>query len=367
MISDMLKDVIVKIYESYEKIGKKMPSVCADGVYDDHRGQWENWTIGFWPGILWHAYIVTGDEKFRQRAVMLEEEMDEVLLDPERYSHDVGFIWLLSAVADYRITGNKASAKRGLHAAYILAGRYNPAGNFIRAWEGQEEEKKGSAIIDCMMNLPLLYWASEYTGDPRFRNIAVRHSDTTIKYFIREDGSSKHICIFDPADGGYIKNLGGQGYDENSAWSRGNAWALYGFTAGYQYTRKREYLETAMKCADFFLGHLPEDKVPFADFFAPEETNIHKDSSAGAIAASGLALLASMTEGKKSAFYRSQAEKIVCSLYENYRDASGSEAILAHGCGAYHGPAGITDVGLIFGDYYFVEALMRLDGRESFL
>lgn len=367
MISDMLKEVIEKISETYIKIGKKMPNVCSDGVYDDHTGQWDNWTIGFWPGILWHAYAVTKEEKFRSLAVMLEEEMDEVLLDPERYSHDVGFMWLLSAVADYRLTGSKASANRGLRAAYILAGRFNPAGGFIRAWEGSEDEKRGYAIIDCMMNLPLLYWASEYTKDPRFRNIAVRHSDTTLTYFIREDGSSKHICVFDPEDGRYIKNLGGQGYDENSAWSRGNAWALYGFTSGYQHTGKREYLDTAMKCADFFLEHLPEDGVPFADFLAPKETNTHKDSSAAAIAASGLALLSALTEGKKSVYYKSQAERIVCSLYENYRDVPGSEAILKHGCGAYHAPESILDVGLIFGDYYFVEALLRLDDRKSFL
>ena len=157
-----------------------------------------------------------------------------------------------------------------------------------------------------MMNLPLLYWASEYTGDPRFSHMAVRHTETVLQNFIREDGSSKHICVFDAYTGKYVKNLGGQGYDENSAWTRGNAWALYGFALAYHYTKQEKYLETACRVADFYEAHLPQDYVPFADFLAPEELNVHKDTSAASAAASGLVLLAKLSGKQK---YRDLADK----------------------------------------------------------
>ena len=361
-MENMKKDILERIEVMYQKIGDKMPNGCRQGVYDDHTGLKDNWTNGFWPGILWLAYEMTGKEQYRQQAKKLEKKMDDIFEDPDKYSHDAGFMWLLSAVADYKITGDQEAAKRGVRAAYMLAGRFNPAGNFFRAWEGSQPQVEGYAIIDCLMNLPLLYWASEYTKDPRFYHMAVRHTETVLKHFIREDGSSKHICVFDALSGKYVKNLGGQGYDENSAWTRGNAWALYGFTLAYHYTRQEKYLETACKVADFYEAHLPQDCVPFADFFAPEELNIHKDTSAAAAAASGLVLLAGLSGKEK---YRTLGERMVNSLYENYLDEKGSEAILTHGCAAFHAPQEALDMGIIFGDYYFLEALAQLFGMNG--
>lgn len=361
-IMEMKKEVLEKIDVMYQKMGDKMPNGCCNGVYDDHTGLADNWTNGFWPGILWLAYQMTGREEYREQARKLEGKMDEIFADPDRYSHDAGFMWLLSAVADYKITGNAESAKRGIRAAYILAGRFNPAGNFIRAWENTQEETTGYAIIDRMMNLPLLYWASEYTGDPRFYHMAVRHTDTALKHFIREDGSSKHICVFDPDSGEYIRNLTGQGYDENSAWTRGNAWALYGFALAYHYTGQEKYLEAACRVADFYEAHLPEDYVPFADFLAPAELNTYKDTSAAATAASGLVLLSRASGVEK---YWKLAEKMVGSLYENYRDVPESEALLTQGCAAFHAKEELKNLGIIFGDYYFLEAIAQLSGMEG--
>lgn len=361
-LEQMKKDILERIEVMYQKMGDKLPNGCWDGVYDDHTGLQDNWTNGFWPGILWLAYQMTGKEQYRKQAEKLEKKMDDIFPDPDKYSHDAGFMWLLSAVADYKITGNTEAAKRGIRAAYILAGRFNPAGNFIRAWENTEEQTSGYAIIDCMMNLPLLYWASEYTGDPRFSHMAVRHTETVLQNFIREDGSSKHICVFDAYTGKYVKNLGGQGYDENSAWTRGNAWALYGFALAYHYTKQEKYLETACRVADFYEAHLPQDYVPFADFLAPEELNVHKDTSAASAAASGLVLLAKLSGKQK---YRDLAERMVTSLYEHYMDRKGSEALLLHGCAAFHANQQAADLGIIFGDYYFVEALAGLSGMNG--
>lgn len=362
-LQKILEKILEKIDLMYVKMGDKLPNGCINGVYDDHSGSMDNWTNGFWPGILWLTYRETGKECYQKRARHLEEKMDEIFLDPAKYSHDAGFIWLLSAVADYRLTGNEEAAKRGLRAAYILAGRFNPAGNFIRAWEGNAQGMEGYAIIDCMMNLPLLYWASEYTKDPRFYHIAVRHAQTAARYFIREDGSARHICVFDAESGEYLRNLGGQGYDEHSAWSRGNAWAVYGFALAYQYTGRNEFLQTACRTAAFFADHLPSDLVPFADFKAPQKENLYKDSSAAAIAASGLALLGGLVDGEEGKKYLKLAKNIVEALYEHYLDAWESEAILCHGCAAYHAKGAGQDMGIIFGDYYFVEALMRLAGK----
>lgn len=366
----MLAQVLEKVEYMNRRLGERLPGVCRDGRYDDHLGSADNWTNGFWPGILWLAYQATGRRDYLEKAQVLEEKLDEIFTDPDRYSHDVGFIWLLSAVADYRVTRDEAAAQRGLRAAYILAGRFNPAGNFIRAWEGAQKEAQGMAIIDCMMNLPLLYWASGYTGDPRFSHIARRHTETTLQYFIRGDGSARHICVFDSQTGEFQKELGGQGYDVGSAWSRGCAWALYGFSLAAFYTGEERYLEAAEKIADFFLGHLPEDLVPMADFLAPREQNIHKDSSAAATAASGLVSLSGLMRGKgkeeKGRFYLEKAEGIARSLFDSYRDGPESEGILLHGCAAFHAPQDGTDIGVIFGDYFSLETLMKLEGWKGF-
>ena len=223
---DWAASVVEKIKKKYPEVVKrnsgKIPYTAVNGTFDDQTDKdigW--WTNGFYGGILWQLYHLTGEELYREKAEELEDKLDAVLMNYNSMDHDSGFRFLVTAVADYRISGKKASKNRGLLAAANLAGRFNPQGNFIRAWNDENGQNAGWAIIDCMMNLPLLYWASEMTNDPRFYQIAVRHADTAMKYFIREDGSARHIVEFDPHKGNFVKDFGGQGYAQGSSWTRG--------------------------------------------------------------------------------------------------------------------------------------------------
>ena len=219
-----------------------------------------NWTNGFWPGMLWQMYHATGDTAYRYAAAGVEERLEAVLKDSESVGHDLGFLFLQSSVANYRETGDKEAKRRGLLAAAELAARYNLKGEFLRAWSGPRETEHGKRmgggdirgwmIIDSMMNLPLLYWASRELDDPRFSQIAVSHAKTVQRYIVRPDGSCNHIVALDPDTGEYLNNPAGQGYGQGSSWSRGQSWALYGFALAYRHTRDESFLTTAKRDGD---------------------------------------------------------------------------------------------------------------------
>lgn len=278
-------------------------------------------------------------------------------------------MWTLTSVASFKLLGSETSQLRALKAANYLAARFNLKGRYIRAWNPWYEgnENAGWAIIDCCMNMPLLFWASETSGDPRFRHIAEAHMDTVLTHFVRPDGSVYHIIRFDPVTGERMEGLGGQGYAPESAWSRGTAWAIYGLTLAYHHTGKLDYLHAAKRVTHFFLAQLPEDYVPHWDFRAPAEARIYRDSSAGACAASGLLLLAEKLGETEGEVYRGSAERILGSLYQNYGtwDDSNEEGLLLHGTSHY--PEGRNiDVPLIYGDFFYVEGLARLKGKGPF-
>jgi len=309
---------------------------------------------------MWLLYAETKDERYLQIARSCEEWLDKAFDSFSGLNHDMGFMWLPTAVADYKLTGNPRARERGMHAATILAGRFNPAGRYINAWNGPS--MVGWAIIDCMMNLPLLYWASEESGDPRYANIAKIHADMVQNTFIRSDGSSEHIVVLDPMTGEVQKKLGGQGYAEGSSWSRGQAWALYGFTVSYIHTGNERYLITAKKCADYFISQLDETGVPDIDFCAPK-TPILKDASAGAIAASGLVQLAEVVDEDKREVYLSGAEKILRGLEQNCNFTCEEQSILQNCSEAYHKDSG-HHIPIIYGDYYLMEALLTLRNKN---
>lgn len=360
-----LEKTLKKIERTSQRIKDTMPNYSVNGIYNDESEKnLRLWTNGFWSGILWHCYKLTGIERYAEYAVSCEQRLDEVLLDFYEVDHDAGFMWLLTSVAHYSIKKDDNARRRALIAASLLASRFNAAGGYIRAWNDKHGEA-GYAIVDCMMNLPLLYWASQELDDPRFRHIAMRHANTAMKYQVLLDGSTRHILNFDAETGKYINNLGGQGYSEDSCWSRGNSWALYGFALSYHYTGKKEYLKTAVKIADYFISNLPKDFVPFADFKAPPEENIHKDATAAAIASCGLILIHRQLGTANGAVYRQTAEYIVKSLFENYTDWDNDEAIIQHGCVAYHAKGMRSDIPLIYGDYFFLEALVMLGGGDG--
>lgn len=193
------------------------------------------WTNGFWPGLLWQAYHATGNEKYRTAALKAGQRLQDTLLQPEQLDHDTGFLFQPSAVAQFRLTGDSDARAAAIQAAGLLERRLNEQGGFLRAWDKSPwmEDSSGLMIIDCMMNLPLLFWASTETSDSHYSETAVHHAETSLRYLLRPDGSCAHIASFHPLTGEFLGTLGGQGYGEGSAWSRGQGWAVYGFALAY--------------------------------------------------------------------------------------------------------------------------------------
>lgn len=364
-VNEAWQKVTEKIDRTSKKIGANFPHASENGQYVLAEPYW--WTAGFWPGLLWLVYRDTKDDALKQLAKKCEEKLDTVQNEYYRLDHDMGFMWTLTSVAQYKILGDEDSKRRALLAANLLMGRFNVNGNYIRAWNPwtEGEDNSGVAIIDCMMNLSLLYWASEETGDPRFKGVARKHAETVITHFIRNDGGVHHIVRFDSESGERIEALGGQGYGPDSAWSRGTAWAIYGMALCYHHTGEAKYLETAKRVAHFFISHLSEDFIPDWDFHLPADVEVPKDSSAGAIAACGLLLLADQVTAPEAPIYKRAGEKILESLYKNYGDwESAEEGLILHGTS--HFPEGkFLDNPLIYGDYYFVEGLARLKGYKE--
>lgn len=363
-INETWDKIVEKVGKTSKRIGATFPHVSIDGKYNNERIGW--WTAGFWPGILWLIYQDTKDNELRDIAISIEEQLDGPLHEFTGIHHDVGFMWFPSAVAHYKLLGNEESKRRGLIAASHLAGRFNIKGNFLRAWtEEVYPNGQGVAIIDCMMNLPLLYWASEETGDPRFKYIAMAHADTTEKEFIRADGSVHHIVRFDPDTGERIEALAGQGYAPDSAWSRGVAWAIYGMALSYRYTKEKRYLEASKRAAHFFLANLPEDQMPFWDFRAPIVEDMGFDSSAAACAASGLLELAQWVEPNETRMYYDAAIRIIKALYEQHGTwDQDEEALIVKGT-VNHNTNKYINTPIIYGDYFFIEAVGRLKGFPS--
>lgn len=353
--------IMHKLKNTAPAIGVSFPHIADGAVYDNQAPDW--WTNGFWPGILWIAFQQSGEKEYAKIANAIEEKMDTVLENFETLHHDVGFMWLLSSGVNYRLTQNSAARLRLIKAANILAARFNPKGNFIRAWN--DAVHTGWAIIDCTMNLALLYRASAETKDPRFLHVAEAHADTVLKHFIRPDGSSCHIVSFDPKNGEYLETFGGQGAAPDSAWSRGNAWALYGLALAYRHLKKEEYLTVCKRVANFFLTNLPEDYVPHWDFRVPRTAKTPRDTSAAACAACGLLELAKHLPETEAQVYTEKAVLILRSLTDNYSNLGNTnQAILREGTSNLPADAGIR-VGLIYGDYFYMEAISRLCGNDD--
>lgn len=362
------QDVLDRIYKKTQAVllrnPHKIPYTTTNGAFDDWTKKdicW--WTNGFWAGLLWQLYAVYGDPSLRAAADEIEEKLDKALMTAQGMDHDSGFRWLMTSKANYLLTKSEKSKNRLILAANNLAGRFNLAGGFIRAWNDSGDGKTaGWAIIDCMMNLPLLYWASNELNDPRFMQIAVRHADTARNAFVRADGSVCHIVQFDPHTGKRIRSLGGQGYGHGSDWTRGQAWALYGFTLSYLHTDKQEYLETAEKVATRFLSQIPESGLIPVDFRQPK-TPAYEDSTAAAIASCGLLELEKVT---KNAAYRKAAMKLLETLTAHRCNFDPNCDHLLEKCtAAYHDEN--HEFAIVYGDYFFTEAMLKLCEKETFL
>ncbi len=359
-------EVFAKIVRKYEH---SVPVAAKQGLipYRGAKGEWIGspyegnswWTGGFWPALMWQLYAATKSDLFATEARRVQALLKEELLKHHGLSHDVGFMYLLSFGADKRITGSEPTTQTLLQAADLLAGRFNPAG-FIRAWNGAG--RAGWAIVDCLMNLPLLYWASRHTGDPRYAKIADLHADTSIRHFVRPDGSCNHIVIFDPNTGEVLETPGGQGYAPGSSWSRGQAWALYGFALLYYNTKEPRYLKNARRIADYFLANIRPDGLTDCDFRQPEDEE-RLDNIAGACAASGLLLLKDLLPNGEA--YREAAIRMLTALDALCADWSLDQFGILQKCtAAYHDDGAGRHINIVYGDYFFIEAICRLRGTD---
>lgn len=359
---DVLEKLVSKVEVECQTLAGGIPYIPENNRYEDvGKTDLSWWTNGFWGGILWQLNGAEENKLFQETAIALEEKLDAPLAEFENMHHDVGFMWLHTAVAHYRQLDNHSSYQRGLHAATILAGRFNLAGEFIRCWN---EDKIGWVIIDSMMNIPLLYWAANETEDPRFSQIANAHAKTVARHLVRNDGSVNHIGVFDPETGDYLHSLTGQGYDENSSWSRGQGWALYGFALSYKYSKNRDNLDVAKKVAHYVISQIQETNyLARADYRAPLTPEIY-DSTASVITACGLLEITNWVEGQEKDYYSNVAFKILQAVTE-YANWNQEEAgIITMGTVQYHDEKG-RHVPIIYADYFFTEGILRLLGRES--
>lgn len=356
-----------KIYHVMDDIKKDYPYSTIDGKYDNLDIFPFNWTSGFFGGIMWLLYLETGKKKYMDRAVICSERTNLVFSEPENFNcldnHDLGFVFLPTSVAHYRICGDDNSRIRGLHAASVLAGRFNLYGKYIRAWRNGiiSPETKGYAIIDCLLNLPLLYWASEVYDDVRFKAVAEAHAETVLKEFVKPDGSVYHIVNFNPETGCVKEYPTGQGYASGSSWSRGQAWAVYGFIMSYIHTGKEKYLNASRRSADYVISNFGAEKLAPSDYMQPKEPRIF-DASANAITASAMLELAKYSDdGEK---YEAFALRLLKGLYDDCDFGLENQAIVRSCSEKYHDCK--HHIPLIYADYFLIEALMKITGNSDY-
>lgn len=369
------------IDDTWEKIDKKLsrlavkerdkiPYTTVNGVHNDNaKEDITHWGNGFWGGMMWLMYKGTGNEEYRKTAERSEEMMDVALRDYRSLHHDVGFMWHILSGANYKLTGNEDSFTRNIYAATVLASRYDCEGDYIIAWNWGAQ---GYSIIDTLMNLPLLYWASDVIGDERFDKLAVRHMNMALRDHIRPDGSVNHIVDHDRKKPGVKRVLAGQGYRADSCWSRGLSWAIYGSVISYIHVGKPEYLEAATRTADYFIEHCKETGYkPVIDFGAPVEP-VYYDSSAAMIAACGMLEIAKCLPKEKGAKYAEAAVRILKACDEsfcNYEEDEDALVLMSSGSYPQNEEAIAKSVhrNYMFGDFYFVEAMLKLRGDDFFI
>jgi len=279
-------------------------------------------------------------------------------------THDLGFLFTLSACAQWRLTGDLQARHLAIQAAEELVKRYHPQGKHIQAW-GQIDDpvESGRAIIDTMMNLPLLFWASQQTGNPEYYWPARDHAETSLRYLLRPDGASYHTFFFDQETGEPVGPRTHQGYADDSLWARGQAWAIYGFALAAEWCSEPSFLEAAQRAAQRFMSELPSDSVPTWDLRLPGDAPHYRDSSAGAIAAGGMLRLARLKGGQEKANLHSWACTLLNALAVHCLETEAeAQGLLRHG--TYHAHKGLgVDTCFICGDYFFLEALLAVQGQ----
>lgn len=362
-VDRLIAAVLARIDRTLPQFVDLFPAPASeDGIYAPIDNV--EWTNGFWAGMLWLAWELSGKRLYRdtaERQVLSFADRIERRINVDH--HDLGFLFTLSACAAHRLTGSRIGLETGLVAARLLLDRFDPVANVIQAWGDMRDPKqRGRMIIDCNLNLPLLYWATQKTGDRQFADAADRHLSQARKLLVRPDGSTYHTFYVDTRTGEPRHGSTHQGFSDSSSWARGQAWGIYGFALGWRHTGDAGMAELAAKLANYFLNRLPSDGICCWDLIFTDDDETPRDSSAAAIAACGLLELTNALPLSHQArdAYAAWAWHIVRTLGESYlAPMEGSNAVLLHA--VYHMPnkAGV-DEACIWGDYFYLEALMRL-------
>ena len=363
-IAYALSEALKKIDANLDVFDTVFPShASVNNVYTKDENV-NGWNEGFWTGILWLAYDLTGDEKYRRVAEMQIPTYTKRIKEHLGVDHhDMGFLYTPSCVAAYKLTGNEEAKETALLAADNLMRRYHEKGEFLQAWGEIGAPDNYRLIIDCLLNIPLLYWASEVTGDKKYEEVAFKHYKSTAANIMRSDGSTFHTFYFDPETGKPTKGVTHQGFRDDSCWSRGQAWGIYGPLMTYMYEKNPDAIEFFKRTSRYFMEHLPEDFIAYWDlaFTSGDE---ERDSSAAAIAACGLIEGANVTGDEG---YLNAAKNMINSLIDGYltKDIPESNGLLLHAVYGKPMNNGVDECN-IWGDYFYMEALARLIKGKDF-
>lgn len=351
-------DTAMKITEKHlEEFEGGFPAPASSGQYYKKAGN-DEWTPGFYTGLLWLFYEDSGKEEFKKqvkkRLPGFRERLEKrIVVD----NHDMGFVYSLSCMAAYQLTGDEEARKTALLAADNLKNRFRRKGKFIQAWGKLDDEKEYRLIIDCLLNLPLLYRAAHITGEASYRECAAAHFQTAKKVLFREDFSAYHTYYFDRETGKPLYGATRQGYSDDSAWARGQAWGIYGLALNYPHIREKEICTLWKGVTDYFLAHLPKDLAAYWDLYFMEGEE-PRDSSASAIAVCGI--FEAYRQGICGEEYLKKADQILESLIDHYgaeEDSKGNGILMHSTYGRLLGEG--IDEYCLWGDYFYVEALMR--------
>lgn len=370
-LKDAMRIAVSQVVNNLDKFTECFPGAASrKGFYEP--GENIGWTTGFWTGEIWLAWENAGSQKEKQRLyhagqIQIDSFLNRIQHHVDVDHHDMGFLYSLSCVAAYKLTGSLTAKKAAVLAADQLISRFQPVGQFIQAWGEMGARDNYRFIIDCLLNLPLLYWASQETKEERYRQVAEKHIHTALANVIREDNSTWHTFFMNPETGEPDHGATCQGYQDGSAWARGQAWGIYGTAVGYRYTHRAEYIDDFKRVTRYFLEHLPDDLCPYWDLMFGNGDDEPRDSSSAVIAACGMLEMSKYMEKTDRTYYRSIAMKIMKSMVERYavKNAENSNGLLFHGTYSKKTLYNTctedgVDECLIWGDYFYMEAIHRI-------